>query len=110
MPVYEYSCPSCFTRFDRYEHAAGAHERATCGCGLVALRVWSPPQVSIPNVEPHFNYGLGQRVSSRRDIRDAQRRYAGETGSNLVEVGNDTGWRAARRHLDYPTSRELGVC
>ncbi len=108
MPLYPYLC-GCGERFERVETMAGSHVAATCACGQMAARVWTSPYAAVDNTPAHYNNGLGIPVNSKRDIREAQRRYAGETGSSLIELGTDTAWRATPVRHRYPTACELGV-
>jgi hypothetical protein len=71
------------------------------------MRVWTVPQAIVDNTDAYFNHGLGKVVSSKHDIREAQRRYAGETGSALIEMGNEKSWRAKRVRIPYPSVEEL---
>ena len=107
MPVYPYRCPECLAEFDRFEPAAGSHELAPCACGEMAARVWTVPQAIVDNTEAYYNNGLGQVIKSKADIRDAQRRYHDQTGSNLVELGTETKWRAKRSRQEYARASEL---
>lgn len=108
MPIYPYAC-ACGQRFDKVDAMTGTHLAATCTCGQMANRVWTTPYAAVDNTPAHYNYGLGVRVSSKADIREAKRRYTGETGSNLIEIGNETKWRAKRVRYEYPTAAELGI-
>lgn len=106
--LYEYSCP-VHGQFDLVEPVDQQHELAVCPqCSTESPRVWSIASAYVYNMEPHYNHGLGCRVTSRSDIREAQRRYNGQTGGNLIEMGNDTSWRAQQVRSSYPSANEIG--
>lgn len=54
-------------------------------------KIITPVQLnhSVCHFEPHYNYGLGTVVTSKRSQDEALRRLRGETGKDIVEVGND---------------------
>lgn len=108
MPIYDYRCSDCGEVLTRYEPMAGSHEIAICACGNTAVRIWDKPMAFVDNTPAHYNYGLGIQVNSRKDIREAQRRYKGEHGSELVEVGNEKPTAGKRVRAEYASAREIG--
>jgi hypothetical protein len=109
VPFYLMRCPDCQRQFDVFEGIHdGKHDSAVCECGQLAQRMYTPPMVFVDQITEHFNHGLGMKVSSRRQIRDAQRAYKDRTGSELVEVGNERP-RAEKQRLRYPTAAEIGI-
>lgn len=105
MPLYLYKC-ACGASFDQYEHMDGSHVSSPCPCGKVADRVWLAPYAAVDNTEAHFNNGLGVEVHNRGDIAEAKRRYHGDTGGTLHELGTEKKWRAKRERKKYPSTRE----
>lgn len=107
MPIYPYLCPE-HGSFDAVQSVHEQHEHHECpDCGQVSNRIWQPSHVSVDNVGG-YNAGLGCVVRNKSDIRDIQRRYHDETGSNLIEMGNETQYRAPRNRALYPTASEIG--
>jgi putative FmdB family regulatory protein len=109
VPFYSYFCSDCRKSFDLFEGIHdGKHDMAVCECGQAAQRVFTPPQVFVDQIKPHFNHGLGKRVSSRHEIREAQREYKDRTGSNLIEVGNELPRGNKPIRSTYETAGQMG--
>lgn len=59
-------------------------------CGQPSKRVIRfKGTVSGDNGPAYYNYGLGKVVRSKQDIRNELSRIRGETGRDLIEVGNE---------------------
>jgi len=107
VPLYPYICPA-HGSFEVVQDWHGDHESHPCPvCQSVSPRVWSPPMVAVDNTGG-FNAGLGCVVRNKSHIRDIQRKYHDDTGSNLIEMGNETSYRAQKPRVHYPTAQEIG--
>jgi len=103
--MYQYKC-NCGNVLDLFQHMDEEHLCTPCGCGDIAQRVWTAPYAAVDNTEPHFNNGLGCKVNSKNDIAEAKRRYTGETGGHLHELGTESSWRAKRKRTEYPSVKD----
>lgn len=91
-PRYDYNCTKCDVTIEVMKSMSEASSDEFCGkCNLQLQKVISAPRIntSICQFQAHFNHGLGKVVKSKADIKDELRRINGETGRNIVEVGND---------------------
>lgn len=61
-------------------------------CKKTARKVFHAARIATSNCqfEAHYNWGLGKKVNSKNQIQEELRRIKGETGKEIVEVGNDT--------------------
>lgn len=92
MPRYDYQCPECLREREVVKPISQLDESELCEkCQKQMVRVLTAVQLSpkIKLFEPHFNHGLGRRVNSQRDINEELKKIKGETGKEIVEVGND---------------------
>jgi putative FmdB family regulatory protein len=109
MPNYDYSCPQCGWQEEIFQPMRESHEFLPCReCGSMAHRIWTVPQAMVDNTEPYFNYGLGKKISSKHDVRDALRQTYDTTGQRMVEVGNEKVKVKGPELARYPTASELG--
>lgn len=86
--------------FEEFKTLSMMESRAGCPeCGQAAPRTISGwrGEVSCANMEPHYNHAFGEVVTNRRELNECVRRYRGETGVDLVEVGNDKSERKWKR-------------
>jgi len=49
MPVYRFKCPLCEKEFDHYRTLDDTITPQSPCCHLTAVRVWTPPFISIPS-------------------------------------------------------------
>lgn len=45
MPVYDYKCPACGNRFERFLHLADYNDPQQCQCGTIAVKQLAAPAV-----------------------------------------------------------------
>lgn len=93
MPRYTYECPKCLKEHEVTKSVKQIEDVEKCPkCKVKMARILSAVRLSprIGVFEPHFNHGLGKEVYSQRDVNEELRRIKGETGKEIVEVGNDT--------------------
>lgn len=79
MPLYRYQCIICKEEFDEFNTIEHRH-RAT-HCKHKARLVITAPQIMTPFKE-HYNWGLGQRITSLRQKKEVMKRL------NCEEVGD----------------------
>lgn len=93
MPTYEYHCPHCLIFVDVTKSMNDAEAAERCPqCPRFLELVISVPRVNTRNCQfdAHYNWGLGKVIRSPAGIKEELRRIKGETGKEIVEVGNDT--------------------
>ena len=72
MPLYVFRCKVCKLEFEEFRHNYENMNSAKCGfCGGEAVRAHDKeiPHV-IPDIEPRYDIGLGEHVTSRKDYRE----------------------------------------
>lgn len=98
MPVYPFRCPVCGLYVEDVRPVSEASKSMMCrDCAQPMNRVFTVPQVSVPNESGYFNHGLGIAVHHKSDVRDELNRIKDNTGRELVEVGND--YKSNQRNL-----------
>jgi putative FmdB family regulatory protein len=98
MPIYEYLCDACGTRFETMTRG----DRARCaGCGAQgARRRFSFRQQS--TFPDHFNQAVGAHVTNERDFKDRLKK-AGEEAS--IRTGIDHVYEP----IDYSDRAACGI-
>ena len=93
--TYSYECEKCDVKFDISKSMSDSSRLENCpNCGIVANRIFSPPQFIGTSVyEANFNPGLGKVVKSQREVDEHCKR------SGLVEVGNEN----PAKHITPPS-------
>ena len=129
--IYPFRCPDCGKYTEAIRPMSAYNEPEICKCGQQMARVYTVPHVSVPDMQPHFNYGLGREVHSKHDIRDAVREISdgkvkGRTvwhrdpdtrklyservdvpGREIVEVGNERVKPVPAKRHDYTMPKEV---
>lgn len=94
MPTYEYQCEDCLTFTDVYKPMSESGSLELCSqCQKPMQRIIGLVQMNLSTAkvfEPHFNPAFGKKMYSPHDIKEEIRRIKGETGKEIVEVGNDS--------------------
>lgn len=93
MPTYQYQCSACEKHFDIVCSYRDLNPLQECThCGGTSERVYTPLHISpaAKAFEAHYNWGLGKKVHSKHEIKEELRRIEGDTGREIVEVGNDS--------------------
>lgn len=105
MPTYEYLCQKCRIFTDITKPIADIDLEEKCpGCeNSVLERMISRPNINTSNCsfEPGYNWGLGQKFSSKKEIKEHLARVKGETGREIVEVGNDRMTSVKKQRKEY---------
>jgi putative FmdB family regulatory protein len=90
IPTYVYDCGE--HEFEVIKSMAQASEPENCPqCQKEAQKIILPARISVSvcQFQAHYNWGLGKEVHKKADISEELRRIKGETGREIVEVGND---------------------
>lgn len=89
--IYVYACESCKVKQDVHKRLVDIDEEEFCEvCGETMQRLMQPIAAHKTSVfEPHFNHGLGKVVTSQIQVKEELSRLRGETGKDIVEIGND---------------------
>lgn len=104
MPTYVYTCARCETNHDvikSYRELSTSEYCPDCGAKLFGPRVgtgFTKVSVSTPQFNAHYNHAFGKVVKNKSELKNEVRRYNGEHGTDLVEVGNE---KLKRQKRDY---------
>lgn len=109
MPTYAYFCHKCESEFDVIKPSRDIDFIEICeDCGYPSERVIRfKGHVSADNGAAYYNYGLGKVVRSKNDIRQEISRVKGETGQEIVEIGNETIKKAKPRKTEWFGEKEV---
>jgi len=82
--IFEYLCEKCSLSKEVVKPADEhrSEERCTC-CDGPMIRLFSPPQLMGIHFDAHFNYGLGEHVSTKREYKQKIK------DKGFVEVGTE---------------------
>lgn len=99
--IYEYACDKCKIETEVVKMSSECSNPEHCViCGAEMYRVWTVPAVSIPQ-SGYYNHGLGRYISSKQDVKDAQREHKDRTGYELIELGNEKVKPKVSQKYDY---------
>ena len=103
MPTYAYLCPKCKTEFDVIKAVQYMEFVEQCSeCGEPSNRVVRFKGAISADAGPaYFHYGLGKVVRSKQDIRNELAKIRGETGRDLIEVGNEAIKKSKPKKAQY---------
>lgn len=100
--IYEYGCTPCLKTFEVIKPIAEYDTAENCTlCGTPMIRVFSPPQISIAKMEPHFNHAFGKVIHSKHHLSEHIKRSNGDKGTNIVEVGTDKLSSIKKKRREY---------
>lgn len=112
MPTYPYHCKICDRNQDIIKSVRFLDDEEICEkCGNGPMdREIAAVQINTSNCQfqTHFNHAFGKVVKSKNQINDEVRRINGETGKNIVEVGNDNLQSVKKPYKKYDDSIRLG--
>lgn len=77
MPLFDFSCSSCGTKFEAYQHpsADNVGKWEDCPeCGFMAKRLWPRSGIAFHPFKEEYNVGLGKHISSRSQLREEIRK------------------------------------
>jgi putative FmdB family regulatory protein len=89
--TYVYSCPSCKTVTEIIKPASQSDSEELCdACGTKLHKEISNPIIAIPNsFKPDYFYAFGKVMNSKRELKEHLSYVKGETGDEIVEIGNE---------------------
>jgi putative FmdB family regulatory protein len=93
MPNYEYRCESCKSEWDAFHSIETRYDEWCSSCGERATKTFRTPHAVNPDMEPHYDYGLGKRISSRRQRKERMQ----ELGRQMAEREP---WRTSDRTIE----------
>ena len=112
MPLYEYECPKCKAQNEVAKMISNIDDIEAClKCGTAMERVILNGRnfsARTCQFEAHFNYGLGKEVHTKRQLDETIKRISGETGKEIVEVGNDNLQSIKKQRKKYDENIRLG--
>lgn len=89
--IYSYWCDRCEQGVDIYKTAKEIDTREFCDeCDSIMSRQFVfQGQMSVPNIEPHYNPAFGKIIHSKQELKDTVRQHNDKHGTDLQEVGNE---------------------
>lgn len=88
--IYEYGCDRCLKVVEIVKSHTLSDVKERCEtCTEFMIRIYSPPQISVAKLEPHFNHAFGKVIHSKEHLKEHIKKENGDKGKNIVEVGND---------------------
>ena len=93
---YSYRCNFCDIRFQVIKSYRQIDDTEFCEkCGSVAERYFNPGRVQLmgasgPVEKPEYNPALGKWTTSKRHKHKELAEYKARTGSELIEIGNES--------------------
>lgn len=100
--IYEYECNKCAEATEVIKLMCDSGRPEFChNCKEELLRIYSPPQISVQKMEPHFNHAFGKVIYSKDHLNEHLKIEAGEKGRNIVEVGNDDLSSIKKKRKEY---------
>lgn len=95
MPIYEYQCPVCEKKFDKYVPMKDYNEPQSCYCGATAQKIFSAPAVH-GDFKPYSCPVTGKLIDGRRAHEENLKR----TGCRVLESGETQAATAFRQRTD----------
>jgi predicted nucleic acid-binding Zn ribbon protein len=102
--IYQFRCPLCGNYKEVVRHHTECQQEEICGnnCNMVMERVYSVPQIAVSTLG-YYDHGLGAYIGSKKDIANAKSRIRSETGSDMIEVGNEKFKKTPKlNNYDFP--------
>lgn len=91
MPTYEYECQKCGQRFEEIRRIKDREEPTACKCGGAGRKVPTKPLgIGVGTFKEGYNQAFGKSFTTKNQLKNELARIKGETGQELVEVGNDS--------------------
>ena len=107
--IYPFRCPKCNNYIELVRPASESSEAAFCqDCNSLMDRVWTAPQITPIAIEPYYSPAHGQKIGSKRDLKEANKAYEDKNGSEIIEVGNDKNLMKRKPNkISYDLPREV---
>lgn len=90
--IYDFQCQGCEEIFEVESDVEKRDDPVVCQCGASATRIFSPTVHINPGAAafvPDRYHAFGKVFSTRDQLRQEISRIQGETGKEIVELGND---------------------
>lgn len=88
--IYDFTCEQCGTTFEEVRAVAERDELATCECGASAARIFSfKGGFTLGSFGEGYFHAFGKHLTQKHQLKEELARYKGETGSELIEMGNE---------------------
>lgn len=109
--IYDYRCINGHVT-ELHRPVAQADQQHICHCGQDAFRVFSPTLNINPGqaaFKPGRYHAFGKDFETRRQVNEEIRRIKGETGKEIIELGNEKlNVKPQRKQVDMAeATREL---
>lgn len=89
--IYAYKCDKCGRDVDIVKPHEQSHIPEKCpSCETWLRKLITVPTMSVPQFEPAYYHAFGKEMHTRGQVKEELHRIKGETGKELVEVGNDS--------------------
>ena len=111
--TYLYICPNCSKKrehtvpTDELLEFEGNNLCEMCHIHMVRERIVWYGSFQIDTSEPYYNYGLGAKITNKRDLQNAKARVRGEHGVDVEEVGNESPKVEPPKKRVYPKGEEI---
>jgi putative FmdB family regulatory protein len=90
MPIYEYECPVCGTRFERFQHFSDA-PIDTCPNGHAGVRrIYSPAGIIFKGAGFYVTDNRTNSDNGRRGSRAAKKRSSQESAEKTKESSTES--------------------
>lgn len=88
--LYEFECKWDGTTIEISRPAWKSSFDARCPrCSAIMERIYAPPQISFGTFKPGYYHAFGSAFSTEHQLENAKRKYKGETGKEVIEIGNE---------------------
>lgn len=96
--IYDFECESCGRVTEEVRAVSERDEPGRCECGEVTGRIFSfTGSVSLGSFREGYYHAFGKPLTQKHQLKEELARYKGETGSELVEMGNEKPPSAPKR-------------
>lgn len=110
--IYDYKCEKCEKVTESVRRVDDRDEPERCDCGGMARRIFSyRGHIGLGTFKAGYYPTFGQAFTNESQLKEALAKHKGETGSELVELGNEkpkvkkqrkkVDWDEAGRELRY---------
>lgn len=117
--IYDYKCEECGEVREEVRRIKDRNDEAICSCGGVARRipVSFGGSVGVGTFKEDYYHAFGKHIGSKAQLNEELARVKGETGKELIEVGNDSmksvkkerktvDWDAMGKELRYKLNKK----
>jgi len=110
-PTYEYKCKPCLKTQDIIKSVSEYDTKEFCTCGKEMDRLISKVNInaSVCQFQAHHDSGLGVDVHSKIQKDNELAKIRGETGKDIIEIGNDDFKTVKRQRKEYTYDRRIDL-